>query len=492
MTHWSKRVLGVICSFALAPFFGLCFFVHPAADDYVFAIMVRDLGFGAAQHDWYTNWTGRFVSTALISMASFDLRWYSIVPLSLLLGLAAALFLLVRAISAGQAALGDQLLVTFAALTIYVSLMPSPAQGLYWAAGAITYQAGTIFLFLAVALMVAHERGRIRAATCGPCAAVLIVAAAGCNETTMAAAVLVTGLASYSAVVFKAPERRVSIALLAAALGSAAIVVLAPGNSIRATHYPSAAGPLDPFLAAVHYAIKMSLAWGLQTSVLAALILLLPWAVTIPLPKRIQTAFERRPALFAGTLALLPLAMLVGLAFPSFLATGYQPLRRTENAILAVFLLAVFTVFTTMVSASLGAVPRQAIAPAHLMIAARVVLAIACLTPTVRTAWKDLLVKAGPYRAELLRRDEAIRRTAERENRGAGTRYKLGERILEIDARVVHTVPALTDPPMTIHIDELDTHPGHWKNRALASYWGLAAIAREPAPRRPEHGGSSH
>ena len=74
MTHWSKRVLGVICSFALAPFLGLCFFVHPAADDYVFAIMVRDLGFGAAQHDWYTNWTGRFVSTALISMASFDLR----------------------------------------------------------------------------------------------------------------------------------------------------------------------------------------------------------------------------------------------------------------------------------------------------------------------------------------------------------------------------------------------------------------------------------
>jgi hypothetical protein len=178
--------------------------------------------------------------------------------------------------------------------------------------------------------------------------------------------------------------------------------------------------------------------------------------------------------------------MLVGLAFPSFLATGYQPLRRTENAILAVFLLAVFTVFTTMVSASLGAVPRQAIAPAHLRIAARVVLAIACLTtPTVRTAWKDLLVKAGPYRAELLRRDEAIRRTAERENRGAGTRFKLqGEGILEIDARVVvHTVPALTDPPMTIHVVELDTNPGHWKNRALASYWGLAAIAREPTPR---------
>jgi Family of unknown function (DUF6056) len=485
VTHWSKHVLAVLLTFALAPFLALSFFAHPAADDYVFAIKLRELGFIGAQYDWYIHWTGRFVSSALISAASYDLRWYPIVPLCLLSGLAVAVLLLVRAVSARHAALGDQLLATLAALTIYVSHMPSPAHGLYWASASVTSQAGNIFFLLAVGLVVAHERGQIRALTCAVFGGLLLAAAGGSNETTMVAVVLLTVLALWSALVFGIPARRVSIALLAAALSSAAVVIGAPGNALRQMHYPSPGAPVDALLGAGRYAIEMSLAWALQASVLSAVLLLLPWVARIPLPERVQTILGRWPPLSLASLSLLPSAILVALALPSLAATGAPPIRRTENIVLAVFLLVLFAALIPAISVGIGPLPRHAIVPHHLRIAARLLLALACLTPSVRTAWKDLLVRAAPYKAELEKRDEALSRVAGHGPMVADTSYRHGEGVLDVGTRAVYKVPPLSNPPATIHHEDIDVHPGHFKNRALAIYWGLEAIALEPAAMAP-------
>src|SRR5688572_30568492 len=60
-------VLAVATAAVLTLLFALSLFAHPSADDFCIAVKERLLGFGDSQAWWYTQWTGRYTSSAAIT-----------------------------------------------------------------------------------------------------------------------------------------------------------------------------------------------------------------------------------------------------------------------------------------------------------------------------------------------------------------------------------------------------------------------------------------
>lgn len=63
-----KRIIFVLLTALISPFIINCFFAYPQTDDFMYSHIARDMGFLKSQYHWYTTWTGRFMSTALLSV----------------------------------------------------------------------------------------------------------------------------------------------------------------------------------------------------------------------------------------------------------------------------------------------------------------------------------------------------------------------------------------------------------------------------------------
>jgi hypothetical protein len=58
----------VLLTIVLAVFAGLCTFAYPSADDFCYAATAKNLGFVGSQIYWYANWSGRFTSSAIVTL----------------------------------------------------------------------------------------------------------------------------------------------------------------------------------------------------------------------------------------------------------------------------------------------------------------------------------------------------------------------------------------------------------------------------------------
>jgi hypothetical protein len=54
--------------FCILPFLFLSFFNYPSADDYSMTFVLEKLKFWGAQKYWYLGWSGRYISTAILSL----------------------------------------------------------------------------------------------------------------------------------------------------------------------------------------------------------------------------------------------------------------------------------------------------------------------------------------------------------------------------------------------------------------------------------------
>ena len=65
-----KRLAVLLVLLVLLPFVVLCFYSHPAADDYADAVQRRKLGFWPMQCDLYFHLTGRVFTSVILTEAS--------------------------------------------------------------------------------------------------------------------------------------------------------------------------------------------------------------------------------------------------------------------------------------------------------------------------------------------------------------------------------------------------------------------------------------
>ena len=220
----------------MAPFIALLFFSLPATDDFCKAT----LSFG--QHPqqqpdvlsvtwlYYTRWSARWLTTLLQSLIMSHVELaaaYGWLLLMIVIANFGALWYFFRTIFRLRPA--NSLLAAGIFYAAYVASLSDPPQELYWLTGAIEYNLSFSTVLVLVSLLYEERRKAWYY-----CTIVLLSIAAPAQHEI--AGTFLCGLLFAGVLVLrvkKLPARQWYVSLAAAAL-SQAVVLLAPGNAVRA------------------------------------------------------------------------------------------------------------------------------------------------------------------------------------------------------------------------------------------------------------------
>lgn len=147
----------------MIPLVFLAAFNHPAADDFTIAYVLKTEGIIDSQIYWYLSWSGRYVSTAIISflhpLSYNSFLLYRIYPvILLLLSWWSICFLLGSILPTSNKlfrwAYSGVLHINF------LSILPSMVEGFYWFPAAFIYMLANIFTILFIAFIIRYERDK--------------------------------------------------------------------------------------------------------------------------------------------------------------------------------------------------------------------------------------------------------------------------------------------------------------------------------------------
>jgi hypothetical protein len=356
--------------------------------------------------------------------------------------------------------------VSLCFVCVYLLGMMSPASGLFWMAGAFTYQTGNALFLVTLGLMLRLSERQKSSGRYFMLLSVLllvIVIATGTNETGMLAiaAVALTGV-----IVHLRSGRAILwpwMVILAVSLVSFDVVYFSPGNAIRAADFPLRHDLLRSIDGSLSTGLKILWIW-ISNPVLIISTMLAPFAITRLLQLSGRSFAVSWPLIAA--LLVCTFAIPVVLQFPAWWAMGGWPPARTVDTIYFLFLVSWFV--------SVGAVTIRYVGrstdvrqPYH-PYAAVAVLVLSVLfsfaaveSKAFRLAKTDLFELARPYHDYLNRRYEQI------------------EQALANGQRYLVVADYQQEYPRTIYFNDIMRDPEHWRNVCYADYFGLEKIRRE-------------
>ena len=344
-----KRLAVLLVLLVLLPFVVLCFYSHPAADDYADAVQRRKLGFWPMQCDLYFHLTGRVFTSVILTEASplvlglLDVYW--VVPLLTLVLVLTSLYTLLTVLLGAVWSRATRLLAAAIMLALWLLQNPGVAESVYWFNGLAVYTVPTAVLIFWLAALVRYWQAGSPRACFGWLGLVLLLGTAVLWSNEIIALPLlavVGGLWGWEW--WRGGPRRGALALALAWFGLAlAGSLLAPGNAARAAII----------------AVPVSWLWVLGGSMASSAYLLLNWAssgvllfgtaLAVPalaqliaaLPLALGRLGRLQPTQLllaaGGLLALLPVA-----ALPSYWATGGLMPPRARASLYLLFLLGWF------------------------------------------------------------------------------------------------------------------------------------------------------
>lgn len=337
---YTKRLniaIYLLCFVCMVPFWGASIYTHPSADDYSYAVLALKKGVVESQITWYQEWSGRYAATALISFSPLffsQIGLYKLAPVFWILLTWASMVLFLSSILPGKSP-KFLLLTSTWVCTLYFCYMPEPTEGIYWYAGAATYQASAIvflwtYYFIIKAIQVKRKNIGINTLF----AALIAVVLVGLNETSMLMHVAL--LLSLLLIIrfYHSYWSRSLLLILAFSLIGSLIVYVAPGNSVRISHFPTS----QKFLAfgeSLLYAGFSFWKWLLLTPSLVILLVLSFYKPVEPQHTSWQNLRKIPPFVCWLTyFIVLYLGIFVG-----FWSLGFRPPPRTLNIIYLIFIL---------------------------------------------------------------------------------------------------------------------------------------------------------
>ena len=327
------KTLFLLC---LAPFFILSFFNHPAYDDFAEAVRTASHGYWGAQKDLYVNWTGRYFSSFLLTLANpLTYDWANgvrVTPVLFLLGIWGGVYALFRWLTIGLDSRKYSGWFAGAILLVYLSVMPNVFQGFYWFTGAVVYQTGNLLLLLLLVGSYQFMRPRQYGAKWlwGLLTAGSAVGVAATNEIALLQLLMVLGLCLVVSLYQRRRAWRWWSWLLLLSAGAALLALLAPGNFVRVQtlQVPNAHSLVYSVPRALFSTLNLLSSPAVWFALLTIVLAWLPWGISVA--KAGHLSFLR----------LHPLLALAGILagiysgyFPFWwLSASYTP-PRTENAI---------------------------------------------------------------------------------------------------------------------------------------------------------------
>ncbi|RAK68020.1 hypothetical protein DLM85_08230 [Hymenobacter edaphi] len=450
----------------LLPFVALCAYAEPYSDDFLNAWRTWTYGPAGVQRELYQQWTGRFFSTVLITVANpltwgwqAGVRWAAA---GLLLALAAVQYAGVRQLWPDHRRRTPAAVASLAALLLYLQLMPDVYSAFYWYTAAAVYTVGQLGFLLVLLTSLAGLRqppGQRRGWAVAAGAAA--VATAGANEVqlllllaTLAGLLVLSGRRAAPA------TRRWWAGLLVITLLAGVVAVAAPGNFTRLVDKGSGLEPLPhKLLMALPRTGRGVLLLLAQPRLLAGLGLV--YLLLAPLVRGRGNPFGHRiplrqslPLLLAG----LGLAQLV-----SFIGLGGS-LARIDNVLIYALLLgwsAALLAAAEQQPATSSQLPAPG--PGWRRRLAWAGLLVLCATGPTARAWQEWLYSARPYARQMQQRYallEAARRA--------------GRRQLTVPP-IVHVRPY----HVLLTGQDLAVWPGYFANAETAVYFGLTELVAD-------------
>jgi hypothetical protein len=438
-----------------------------AADDYCTVSIAIEKGVvGGAVH-WYTQWTGLFTNFVIKSaIAPLGPIFTAILP-SLLVALwvivAFWTMLPIVRLLRWQKPTWTVVLLGVLIVSTTIQAMPDVEQSLYWTGGNIPYTLPIIALTFYIGFFTRVVRkGRLTIvsvliAVCVP------FLAGGLSETYSMMQITILALAGVVCfLVLPLPRKRVAVTTLTisliAALLALAIVVAAPGNSVRQSRF----GAPTSLLELIGIVFQAGIAYpALMVGVYA------PAALVTAILTTAAIAYLNRGTVYnrwltrqrVRQLFLLTgfgcLVIFVSSMLPGLYALGEAPPGRVYG-IPNFVLICTAAFWGWLMGSTLTTVPRlvTAIALGTVIVAASM------------TVWQTLSLQPelSAYAAEWDQHDAELHRAAEQ----GMTRVTL--------QREYATMEEL------IGLKPLDSDPENATNRCAADYYGLEAISVKPPP----------
>lgn len=213
-------VCGTLLIVVLITYGAFGFLMRPEADDFCYAIRAENYGvFGAVSYYYQMNF-GRYAMVALTGVLShLGTLSYQISPALVIIGLVTAAQYFLRPVTR------NALLLSLSGVFAFIQVLPDVWGTLYWQSAAFTYIVPLILVLLLGGLI--QRR-----------ASVLLLIPAGLVAVGFNEGVSIALDVSLAMVWFAFPKyRRHTAWVLAAALFGTAIMVLAPGNVVRAAAF---------------------------------------------------------------------------------------------------------------------------------------------------------------------------------------------------------------------------------------------------------------
>ena len=446
-------------------------YAHPSSDDLCLANGIqRD---GLLKHLWlhYQQWSGRYSGNALYGTypVIFGMfTGYKYIPVVLIISLIAASAFLLSSLFRLKIFDSRVLLPSLCFIAVFLLGMLSPASGLYWMAGALSYQPANIFLLIILGLMFRIAYAQKQQGEYEYTLIVLIIAMAiaiGFNETAMIALIAVSLL-------FVLLHLRAGWSVLwpwaivlVTALVCFGVVYLSPGNEIRASEFQQGHNIGRAIRGSLDIGGRVLVIW-ISNPVLLIATLLVPFSVSRLYGASPRSFTISRRWVFA--MVVLTLTIPFAFQFPAWWAMGGWAPARTIDAAYFVFLVSWFMTAGGICIYFMNSGKLIPDLGTHFPVNAIILLAISILfTITVlnsnsfKLAQLDRAKHAKPWHQYMQQR------------------YALIDKAVN-EGRSSLVVPDYDKTyPRTIYFNDIMHNSRDWRNICYAQYFGLQRIKRD-------------
>ncbi len=456
---------------AVFPFFALCAFVHPSADDYSMVWLVKSSNFWQYQKDMYQTWTGRYAANFFETLhpMRFGAMWvYRLIPAVLLMLLYFSLVALLKSIAGKILPAVTIHLCALIFFVVYLNIFPSTAEGIYWLPGGIEYLLAGILSIFVIALLIRsgdkdnpHRWLKLIPASL----AVLVIG--GLNEISMA---LLAALLFFALLYIRIKQKRneFNIFLVFVLLIVAGTVdISAPGNYIRMSVFTNPLDITSSIFLSLKGALKLvGIHFQSPPFMLVTILFLTGAGEIIRKPEVSKWIPSVHPLLSIIVSALV----IFGLYLPGALGMGINPPMRVHATISLAFMLLWFFNLTVLLQYLHTKRKQIATLPSSItviIVVAMIILSLLDFTKipdgplvfrgNVSRAYYDLLVKAPDYNNELKQRYLDIRQ-----------QKFSGEKLVK--------VKKLQNIPESIFFIDIESEAGDWKNTDYAHFFEVDSI----------------
>lgn len=322
-------------SILILPFFINLIFNHPTFDDFYFSEKTRHFGYLDAQMRWYKYWSGRFFSTAMLSINPLFFR--SMIGYDILLFLVnimtpILIYKLLSLLTGTNLITSEKILIAISIYFMYLCSMPALAQGFYWLTGSFVYLVplllAMLFFMCYFKLSEAKDKSCRFALIC--LASLILIAITGSSEIAM-----VFIFSMYLSFVFlkyriNGKIHYYDIVFFAAIVIGSYIIISAPGNELRSGSFSIKNDLVHSVILSATELLRNIMQWMFLTPLIPLTIMLMPIMSRLIGRLKIVPSFLRLHPFYYVSIFLLVMS---ACTFAPVWSTGLAPFKRTLNVV---------------------------------------------------------------------------------------------------------------------------------------------------------------